>query len=191
VTAQYINGAKLHAEGAELVASYSFNALGGTFDASFNGNYIMDLKSVGPTGLKVRLDGVTGNLGAIASIQGVPQYKLDGLLTYTHDNWSVTGHARYIPEGILDQGKVGPEDGGYSPSLSTSIETNRVDSATYFDLSGTYSPKLSMFGGKTQIYASVNNVFDQSEPNQLRLLGNGVQFDPYGRTYRLGIRANW
>jgi hypothetical protein len=191
VTAQYVNGAKLHAEGAELVANYSFNGLGGTFDATFNANYIMDLQTVGATGVKTRLDGVTGNLGAVASIQGVPQYKLDGVLTYTRDNWSVTGHGRYIPEGILDQGKIGPEDAGYSPSLATSIETNRVDSATYFDLSGTYSPTMSMFGGKTQLYGAISNLFDKSEPKQLRLVGNGVQFDPFGRAYRLGIRANW
>jgi outer membrane receptor protein involved in Fe transport len=191
VAANFQNLSKLHAEGVELVANYTFDAFGGNFDAAFNANYIMDLKSIGATGIKLRLDGVTGNLGSIAAIQGVPQYKLDGVLTYSRDNWSVTAHGRYLPEGILDQGKVGPEDAGYSPNLLNSIETNRVDSAAYLDLSASYSPKAKMFGGNMQIYGAVNNVFDKSEPDQLRLYGNGVLFDPTGRAFRLGIRSNW
>jgi outer membrane receptor protein involved in Fe transport len=191
VAANFQNLSTLRAEGVEVVANYSFAALGGNFDASFNGNYIMELKNIGATGIKLRLDGVTGNLGAVAAILGVPQYKLDGVLTYSRDNWSVTAHGRYIPEGILDQGKVGPEDAGYSPNLLNSIETNRVDSAAYLDLSANYSPTATIFGGKTQLYVAVNNVFDKSQPDQLRLYGNGLQFDPIGRAFRLGVRANW
>jgi outer membrane receptor protein involved in Fe transport len=191
VAANFQNLSKLHAEGVEIVANYGFDALGGKFDATFNGNYVIDLKSIGATGIKVKFDGVTGNLGSVAAILGVPQYKLDGLLTYSRDNWSVTAHGRFIPEGILDQGKVGPQDAGYDVNRADSIETNRVDSAAYLDLSGTYSPTATIFGSKTQIYGSINNVFDKSEPDQLRLYGNGLQFDPVGRAFRLGVRANW
>ncbi|MEJ0023833.1 MAG: TonB-dependent receptor [Alphaproteobacteria bacterium] len=191
VFSNFQNLSRLHAEGVEVVANYSFAALGGNFDATFNGNYLMDLKSIGATGLVTRFDGVTGNLGSVSAIAGVPEYKLDGILTYSRDIWSITAHARYIPQGILDQSKIGPEDAGYNVNLLNSISTNRVDSAAYLDLAGTYSPTAAIFGGKVQIYGSINNVFDKSEPDQLRLVGNGLQFDPYGRAYRLGIRANW
>jgi hypothetical protein len=29
-----------------------------------------------------------------------PDYTLDGLLTWTHGNFSLTGHGHYIPHGI-------------------------------------------------------------------------------------------
>jgi hypothetical protein len=158
---------------------------------SLNGNYVIDLRGVGATGAVARLDGVTGNFGNITNITGVPQYKLDGVLTYSRGNWSVTTQGRYVPEGILDPTKVGPEDDGYRVNLPNSISTNRVDSRFYMNLAATYSPEAPIFGGKMQVYGSVNNVFDTEEPEQLRTFGNPLQFDPIGRAFRLGVRANW
>jgi hypothetical protein len=191
INSVFANLAKLRAEGAEIVANYSFEALGGAFDAAVNANYIIDLKQINAVGLVTKLDGVTGNSGSVTNIVGVPQYKLDGVLTYSRDNWSVTAHGRYIPEGILDATKVGPQDANYNVLSPISFTDNRVDSAAYLDLSGTYSPKMTIFGGKSQLYGSVSNVFDKSQPKQLRLIGNPLQFDPIGRAYRIGIRSNW
>jgi hypothetical protein len=142
-------------------------------------------------GLITKLDGVTGNSGSVTNITGVPQYKLDGVLTYSQENWSLTAHGRYIPEGILDPTKLGPQDAGYSVTSPIGFSDNRVDSAAYLDLSGTYSPTMKIFGGKSQLYGAINNVADKSQPKQLRLIGNPLQFEPIGRSYRIGLRTNW
>ncbi len=191
VFANFQNLSTLRAEGVELVADYNFDALGGNFDLNVNGNYIMDLRSVGATGLITKLDGVTGNAGSLTNILGVPQYKIDAVATYSRDNWSLTAHGRYIPESILDPTKIGPDDARYNINLPNSVEENRVDSRFYLDLSGTISPTAKIFGAKMQIYGAVNNVFDTEEPDQLRLFGNPLQYDPVGRAFRLGIRSNW
>ena len=46
-------------------------------------------------------------------------------------------------------------------------------------------------GGGFEVYGSVNNVFDKGEPEQLRLFGNPLHFDPIGRNFKLGVRANF
>jgi outer membrane receptor protein involved in Fe transport len=191
VFANFQNLSTLRAEGVEMVANYSFKGLGGDVDLSLNGNYIMDLRSIGATGLVTKLDGVTGNAGSLTNILGVPQYKLDAVATYSRDNWSLTAHGRYVPESILDPTKIGPDDSRYNINLSNSVETNRVDSRFYLDLSGTISPTAKIFGAKMQIYGAVNNVFDTEEPDQLRLFGNPLQYDVVGRAFRLGVRSNW
>jgi len=104
----------------------------------------MDLHTVGGTGVTNRLDGVTGNFGSIATILGVPNYKLDAVATYSRDNWSATAQWRYIPESKLDSSKVGPEDVGYNVNLDNSINTNRVSARSYLNLSGSYSPTATL-----------------------------------------------
>jgi outer membrane receptor protein involved in Fe transport len=116
---------------------------------------------------------------------------LDGVVTYSRDNWSVTAHPRYIPEAKLESAWIGPEDAGYNINLSNSVQTNRVKSAAYLDIAGTYSPKATIFGGKTQLYGAINNVFDKNPPAPLRFFGNGIQYDMPGRYFRLGVRSNW
>jgi hypothetical protein len=185
------NLSSLRAEGVELVGNYTFDAMGGTFDVGLNGNYIMDLRAIGATGAVTKLDGVTGNAGSLTNITGVPQYKLDAVLTYARDNWSLTAHGRYIPESILDPTKIGPDDARYNINLDNSVDINRVDDRFYLDLSGTLSPTANVFGAKMQIYGAVNNVFDTEEPDQLRLFGNPLQYDVVGRAFRLGVRSNW
>jgi outer membrane receptor protein involved in Fe transport len=191
VFTNFQNLSKLRAEGVELVANYSFDALAGNVDLSLNGNYIMDLRTISATGVVLRLDGVTGNFGGVASILGVPQYKLDSVATYSRDNWSLTAQWRYVPEGMIDASKIGPDDARFDVNNPNSISTNRVNARSYVNLSGTYSPKATIFGGKTQIYGSIANVFDTEEPIQLRTSGNALQFDPVGRAFRIGVRANW
>jgi outer membrane receptor protein involved in Fe transport len=191
VFANFQNLSTLRAEGVEMVASYAFPALGGDVDLSLNGNYIMDLRSIGATGLVTKLDGVTGNAGSLTNVLGVPQYKLDAVATYSRANWSLTAHGRYIPESILDPTKIGPDDARYNINLPNSVDINRVDSRFYLDLSGTISPEAEIFGAKMQIYGSVSNVLDTEQPDQLRLFGNPLQYDVVGRAFRLGIRSNW
>ncbi|MEJ0023301.1 MAG: hypothetical protein WDN76_07605 [Alphaproteobacteria bacterium] len=79
----------------------------------------------------------------------------------------------------------------YDINLPNSQNINRVDSRAYLDLSGSYTPTAQLLGGKMQLYGSISNVFDTEEPAQLRLIGNPLQFDPIGRAFRLGVRANW
>lgn len=180
------NLSQLHAEGFELVTDYRIPALGGNIDLQLNGNYVVDLSTLGATGVSTQLDGVTGNSGSVTNIVGVPRWKLDGLISYSKQNWGVTAHMRYIPSGLLDSTKIGPEQPGYDINNPNSISTNKVDSRFYLDLSARVSVTDNF-----EFYGGVNNVFDKGEPKQLRFFGNGLHFDPYGRAYKVGIRLKY
>jgi outer membrane receptor protein involved in Fe transport len=191
VFSTFQNLSRLHAEGFELVADYRLPAFGGTFDFLLNGNYVVDLSTIGGTGLVSQLDDVTGNTGTINNIQGVPRWRADGLITYSQPRWSVTAHGRYIPKGILDPTKIGPDQTGYSVNNPNSVNINHVDARFYLDLTGRI--KFPWRGGadRFEIFGTINNVFDSGEPKQLRLFGNGLYFDPIGRNFKLGVRARF
>ena len=42
-----------------------------------------------------------------------------------------------------------------------------------------------------ELFTSIKNLLDQDPPANLRFNGNPVYFDPVGRNYRVGIRAEW
>jgi len=119
----------------------------------------------------------------------VPDWVLDGIVSVQYGDVTLSGHGRYIPEGKYNADYVGPEDDGYAPTLSNSINTNRVDARFYADL--TMSWKLPT-GGSTdfEFYASVKNLFDKDPPIAPSAVGitNQVLFDQIGRAYRVGIR---
>lgn len=191
VFSTFQNLSRLHAEGYELVSDYSLPAFGGDLAFQVNGNYVVDLSTIGGTGLVSQLDGVTGNTGTIQNIQGVPRWRADALVTYSRPRWSVTAHGRYIPESILDPTKIGPDQAGYNINDPNSVNINRVDARLYVDLSARVKIPDANGDDRYEIFGSINNLFDKGEPKQLRLFGNGLYYDPFGQSFKVGARARF
>jgi len=189
VFSNFQNLSQLHAEGLELVMDYRIPAFSGNFDLQVNGNYVVDLSTVGATGVITQLDNVTGNSGSITNIQGVPRWKLDGVISYSQPSWALTAHGRYVPRAILDPTKIGPEDDGYNINLPNSVNINRVDPRFYLDLTARIKIPDAQGVDRFEVFGTVNNVLDKDEPAQLRLFGNAQQFDPVGRFFKVGLRA--
>lgn len=42
-----------------------------------------------------------------------------------------------------------------------------------------------------EIFGVINNLFDKGEPKQLRLFGNGLYYDPFGQSFKVGARARF
>jgi outer membrane receptor protein involved in Fe transport len=191
VTSTFQNLSQLHAEGVELVADYRLPAFRGNFDFQLNGNYVIDLSTLGGTGLTTQWDNVTGNTGSVINIAGVPRWRADGVITYSQPRWSITGHGRYIPRAILDPTKIGAEQAGYNVNDPNSVNINHVDSRFYADL--TFRLKFPSRSGtdRYEIFGTINNVFDVGEPKQLRLFGNALYYDPFGQAFKLGVRARF
>ena len=188
VYSNFQNLSEVVAKGLEFVGEYSIpDVLGGDVSLQVNANYILKLQSTGATGLVTQLKGVTGNAGSLTNVQGVPDYKIDAVVTYARPSWSITAHGRYIPKSTLDPTKIGPDDSRYSIDLPNSVNINTVSPVFYLDLSG--SVKVGSDG--TEIYGSVSNVFDKYPPAELRFFGNPLHYDVVGRAYRVGIRAKF
>jgi outer membrane receptor protein involved in Fe transport len=117
---------------------------------------------------------------------GVPDYILDGIVTWKLQQWTVGAHAHFIPSGIYDVTLVGPGQPGYSPALKNSINDNTVASSFLLDLS------LALHvNDHVEVFGVVNNVFDRDPPLDASAQGgtNQVYFDPVGRYFKLGVRA--
>jgi len=191
VFSTYQNLSRLHAEGYELIADYRLPAFGGNFDFQLNGNYVVDLSTIGGTGLVSQLDNVTGNTGSITNVQGVPRWRADAIITYSRPTWALTAHGRYIPSAILDPTKIGPDQAGYSIDNPNSVNINRVDAAFYLDTTATIKIRAGGVPDRYEMFLSITNLLDKDEPHQLRLFGNGLYFDPVGRAFKVGIRAKF
>jgi len=191
VYSTFQNLSRLHAEGYELVADYRLPAFGGDFDFQANGSYVVDLSTIGGTGLVSQFDGVTGNAGTIQNVQGVPRWRGDMVVTYSQPRWSVTAHGRYIPKSILDPTKIGPDQKGYDVNNPNSVNINHVDARLYIDLSAKILFPDSEGKPRYEIFGVINNLFDKGEPKQLRLFGNGLYYDPFGQSFKVGARARF
>jgi outer membrane receptor protein involved in Fe transport len=117
---------------------------------------------------------------------GIPDWTVDGTVTWTLDPITLSAHARHITRGKLDALLVGPEDDGYAVTLPNSASSNRVAARTYFDLSGTVRVAENF-----ELFGVINNLFDKDPPLAPSAQGgtNQVYFDPYGRAYRIGVRV--
>lgn len=194
--ATYQNVNQLHTRGVEVVSDYSIDLadiakwMSGDLNLSLNGSYVDTLQTSFSDGSKKEFSDFTGNPGAITAILGVPKYRLDGLITYSQPRYSLTAHMSYIPKAKLNPDWIGPEDDGYNISLPNSVTTNRIGSAFYLDLTA----RVKIWGDDAQnveLFGGVSNALDKAPPSTLRLVGNPLYFDPVGRSYKIGLRANF
>jgi hypothetical protein len=194
--ATYQNVNELNARGYEFVSNYGFDLkdlyspLSGTLDFTLNANYVSTLSTTLPDGTLREFSDQTGNAGSVTTIFGVPKWRADLVMTYSQPRYSITAQVKYIPEGILNRDWIGPDDSRYTPYLTNSVNNNRIASATYLNLNG----RVKLTGeerGNIELFGGVNNVLNLDPPANLRFTGNGLYFDPIGRAYRIGLRANW
>jgi outer membrane receptor protein involved in Fe transport len=126
------------------------------------------------------------------TIPGVPDYTVDGLLTWSKNNLSITTHAHYIPHGIFWVNFTDPSQPGYVNTASSAVNNNQVPARIYFDLSATY--KIPTSGGRRmEIFGSITNLLDKNPPGipDPTVGTNQILFDPVGRAFKVGARVHF
>lgn len=186
-----LNSARMRTRGFDLEFVYR-QPLGSLGDLNLQmlSNIVMELLT--PDG--VDRAGQTGFRAT--TIPGAPDYTIDGVLTWTRNNLSVTGHGHYIPSGIYSVNFLDPTQPGYAAVLPTtgqyqSVNNNRVPDRFYFDLAATL--KVPVTNGRGfELFGSVNNLFDQDPPASPSATGgtNQILFDAIGRTFKIGVRVH-
>ncbi len=174
-------------KGIDIEAQYRFGlASAGNLDLRLLATIVNDLVTVDSVGQTQRA-GMTGWRAGTQA--GMPDYSLDLLSTWSHDRLSFSLHNKYIPSGQYNNSLVGPNEAGYSLTLATSANLNRVASGFYTDLSG----QIKLRDDSLVVFAAVNNVFDRTPPVAPSVAGNGnfILFDPIGRAFRAGLRARF
>jgi iron complex outermembrane receptor protein len=132
-----------------------------------------------------------GDQGFLSDFSASPDWSGNLATTYMTGPLSVTLQTRYISSGILDlqNPKTGPDQAGYDPLKTYSVNDGTVPSYFLFNLSGSYDFKWFNLD-KLQVFATVDNLFDKIPPFSAGAVGgaNAVFFDALGRTYRVGMR---
>jgi outer membrane receptor protein involved in Fe transport len=126
------------------------------------------------------------------TIAGVPDYTVDGMLTWSRNNLSITTHAHYIPHGIFWVNFTDPSQPGYVNTASSAVNNNQVPARIYFDLSATY--RIPTRNGRSmEIFGAINNLLDRNPPGipDPTVGTNQILFDPVGRAFRIGARVHF
>jgi len=139
-----------------------------------------DVSTLFPKGID--RSGQTG--AAFGGPAGLPSWLLNLGVNYEVDKWTVNANGRFVSRSHQNNGTFGPDQAGYDPTLTTSINNNNVPSMTYFDLGLKYR-----LGGRigSELFFNVDNVFDKDPP----LPANGsAYYDLMGRAFKVGVRFN-
>lgn len=140
---------------------------------------------------------VGATVGFLSDYASAPDVSANVTATWTRGDFSLTGQMRYIDGGVIDRGRIGPDDPAYNPSLPGSVGVNEIDSYEIYMLSGTYNFELSS-GNQLQLWGTINNLTNEDPP----LIGlggfgggiggtNPIFYDTVGRDYRIGVRLSF
>lgn len=181
------NSAKLRTRGFDIEFFYR-QPLGSAGDLTFQA--LANITQELTTADGFDRAGQTGH--RTGTIPGVPDYTIDGVLTWTKGNFSLTGHGHYIPHGIFWVNFIDPSQPGYVNTSSSAVNNNQVPSRVYFDLSSTL--KIATGNGHSmEIFGSINNLLDQDPPGlpDPTVGTNQILFDPVGRAFKFGARVHF
>ena len=153
-------------------------------------NYVKDLITVDSVGSTDRA-GQTGLRGGTPA--GIPDWTVDATAKFDFgERFSFNTHVRWINNGFFFPTFVAPGDPGFSLTNPNSVDINDVPSRTYVDLLATVKLDTN-FTDKLEYYVGVDNVFDVDPPRfpGANGAGNNILFNPVGRFFKTGIRANF
>lgn len=147
----------------------------------------------------VQYAGQTGPIASFNDFNTSPKWQGNTFVTWSRGPLSGTVQFRFIGSGSQNATYIGPDSPMYSAIIANpaayptavTINNNRVASAGYLNLAGSYD--IWTRGEQSvQLFAAINNVLNRDPP--VAPGGNGfptnpVYFDTYGLTWKLGIRA--
>jgi iron complex outermembrane receptor protein len=188
-TIQNVN--RLIARGVDIEVSYD-QPLGGDNNLALSvlAAHVRDLITVDAVGPTERA-GQTGLRGGTPP--GIPDWTVDANARFDFgDVFSFNTHVRWINNGFFFPTFAEPGDEGYALTNPNSANTNSVPSRLYFDFMAT--AKLdTLYTEGFEVYVGVDNAFNQDPPlfPGANGSGNNVLFNPVGRFFKAGVRANF
>ncbi len=169
-------------DGLDFQADYQRPLSGGKLTLHMLGNYVFR-QSQDQLGIKVDY---AGGIGPDNPVSGMPRARLKFSATYDRYPVSVTAQARFVGAAKLVNGWTAKD-----------VDNNKVPPIAYFDLRGSLA-----LGKGIELYGALDNLLDQ-DPPLLPGTSNAGQnvyyftavrgdiYDVIGRSYRLGIRAQF
>jgi iron complex outermembrane receptor protein len=205
--APYENGRPYRAEGVDL--TWDHNLAMSSLMADAPGNFVMRLsvtralKTVVdvlryPNYLPENVVGQVGPAGFLADYAPSPKWSGNLAVSYLNGPVTLTLQSQWTGAGTLNNETpfTGPGEPGYDPTRVGSVDDNTVGNYFNFNFNGSYD--LPVEALKTQVFFTVNNVFDRTPPfsSSGGFAGgiggvNGTFYDTLGRSFRLGVRMSF
>jgi outer membrane receptor protein involved in Fe transport len=193
VASNSANVASFRTRGVDLQASYTQplkelnENLAGTVNLNVQSTRVFeywtstDVSALFPNG--INRAGQTG--AGFGGPAGLPTWITNATLSYRLKKLMVNAQARTISRGHYNNGFIGPDQAGYSPTLSNSIDNNVIPSMTYVNLGASYD-----FGAKDrrELFIAIDNLFDRTPPLPAN---NNAYYDLMGRTIKAGLRVSF
>jgi outer membrane receptor protein involved in Fe transport len=185
VIAQQLNLDQLRTSGIDYEVQYSLPAFGGLFQFRGLMTQTKELVTVQQNGPVERL----GRMSAHLRVTGVPKWRGNVDLRYSHGPWSTNLQVRYIGKGLFNPDLT--EGGG----RANTVNDNTVPAFVYFNLGAQYN--FEVLGKSLELYGVVNNLLDTDPPwlpsgaagGTNETSSNAAQgYDLIGRNYRVGLR---
>ena len=190
------------ARGVDIETSYRVNldelvdGWNGGLSIRALASYVLKMSSFDPTLSANQYVEGRGVLGGFATTgysgQTAPKMKLNASVTYSNDPMSVTVGMRHTAGGTYNNAFVQctsgcPNNGGRT------IDNNRVDADTVYDLNLTYKPFAE--SKDTEVFLTIQNVFNTDPPfvggntGSTYYSGQGnTRYDVLGRNFLAGVR---
>lgn len=173
---------------AEIEYRQPLGALG---DLNFRllATYVADFITVDAVG-PIQRAGQTGLRGGTPP--GLPDLTLDGLVSWTLEDFTFNVHGRFINEGFYNAAFVGPDQPGYVQTAVNSSSTNYVPSRGYLDLLAQYRIRYGE-GRDMNVFFGIDNVTNTMPPLNpgSHGTGNSIIFSPFGQTFKAGVRLTY
>jgi outer membrane receptor protein involved in Fe transport len=195
VIAPYYNDQPYEARGIDYSAQYRLNLDGGgLLDLRLLASRALEQTIlVGSDRQERNLSGMVGGGGFLPDYTPAPEWTANLVIGYSRGAFRITTRTSYISESLLDKVSpyIGPDDSRYDPTRLNSIITNVVESHVTQDVNVSYD--FGRAESPTQLWLSVNNIWDQDPPFAQGSTGgaNGSYYDILGRMYRVGVRFNF
>jgi len=113
---------------------------------------------------------------------GLPKWLVNATIDYEIGGFGVNTNVRFVSRSHQNNGTFDPDQAGYNPALTTSINDNTMPAAAYLDLGLRYN-----FGPdrRFQVYLNLDNLFDRDPPQPTE---GTAYYDTLGRTIKGGAR---
>jgi outer membrane receptor protein involved in Fe transport len=188
-TVQNVN--QLIARGIDFQLDYQ-QPLGGDTTLSLNvlASYVKDLITIDAIGATERA-GQTGLRGGTPP--GIPDWTIDATARLEFgESFTFSSHFRWINKGFFFPTFLEPDDPGYSLESPNSVNTNTLPSRFYVDLFASAKVPAGE-DGEVEVFAGIDNLLNQDPPRfpGANGSGNNVLFNPVGRMFKAGVRADF
>ena len=123
---------------------------------------------------------------------GVPAWVSNLTLSYQLGPVTSALQFRHNSRFKGDASLIGPDEAGYSPTLSNSTNKNSYPSMVYVNWTGQVE-LLQSDARRLQLYAVANNLMDRDPPATaiIGLINGGNPYDLVGRSFKVGLRFKY